>query len=525
MQLWFKAWKDQDSSVRDYRPYFRPVLCYLEGAWTTKLSDTIEEPFFSDRHALDADTWFDLQEKVRFTGYTGRKSLNENFAYLPTALMNITERGEPVYAQWNYRMLCHPLREDLPTSHFTLVDDLSARLPRGKTLADYANTRSARFELVGPRENRFTSWSLLDRLMSEVPGKDNYPANLFETSFGLEFLDPVAKNNTLLNVGYYHRRYRVEKRDAMGLSQARRGFSDPNIFMAETTQSRIAPMYVRRCRRGTCADSLKRMSYAVPLEIVYLTPLTNWNPYNLKLYNSNEKSTVTGNGQRNGGLTKKLAYNGNHNGLFYRTPTEFFTGGEIEVDPADTVKGSVGVLDPQGNVRRVSSSGIRIFLPQIPGVGALRQRYPIVPVHGEGSPVWKELNAIKDLVMRLSKRFTDGDRATNSNGKNRGRGPKGNRRGGPGSATVFVYTTSTATSDPPGHHSHTVELTQRQLDKLKRGQTVETFTSEDNGHSHRVRVRYANDRLQLVACDGGNLPCWDGHTSCLMTETENSCPR
>jgi hypothetical protein len=31
MRLWFKAWQDQDFSVRDYRPYFRASLSYLEG--------------------------------------------------------------------------------------------------------------------------------------------------------------------------------------------------------------------------------------------------------------------------------------------------------------------------------------------------------------------------------------------------------------------------------------------------------------------------------------------------------------
>ena len=31
MQKWFKAFKDQDSSQRDYTKYFKPILCYLEG--------------------------------------------------------------------------------------------------------------------------------------------------------------------------------------------------------------------------------------------------------------------------------------------------------------------------------------------------------------------------------------------------------------------------------------------------------------------------------------------------------------
>ena len=82
MREWFKAWKDQDHSVRD----FNPVLCYLEGAWTTATKD-IDEPFDSDRHFIDAKTWFELQEKVRFTSYTGRKDNLENFSFLPTTII------------------------------------------------------------------------------------------------------------------------------------------------------------------------------------------------------------------------------------------------------------------------------------------------------------------------------------------------------------------------------------------------------------------------------------------------------
>ena len=53
----------------------------------------------------------------------------------------------------------------------------------------------------------------------------------------------------------------------------------------------------------------------------------------------------------------------------------------------------------KGDQHRVMASGVRVFLPNIPGVGVLRTRYPIMPVHGEGSSVWKELNAIKEILM------------------------------------------------------------------------------------------------------------------------------
>ena len=61
----------------------------------------------------------------------------------------------------------------------------------------------------------------------------------------------------------------------------------------------------------------------------------------------------------------------------------------------------MGVLDPEGNVRRVAASGTRVFFPEIPGVGTLRQRYPIAPIHNEGSQIFKEVEALKDIVMRM----------------------------------------------------------------------------------------------------------------------------
>ncbi|XP_052762119.1 uncharacterized protein LOC128204753 [Mya arenaria] len=35
MREFFKAFHKQDIHHRDYRPYFKPVMCYLEGGWTT----------------------------------------------------------------------------------------------------------------------------------------------------------------------------------------------------------------------------------------------------------------------------------------------------------------------------------------------------------------------------------------------------------------------------------------------------------------------------------------------------------
>ena len=41
------------------------------------------------------------------------------------------------------------------------------------------------------------------------------------------------------------------------------------------------------------------------------------------------------------------------------------------------------------------ASGIRVFMPDVPGVGIMRQRYPIMPDHVEGSGIDKNLAALQ----------------------------------------------------------------------------------------------------------------------------------
>ncbi|KAK3786864.1 hypothetical protein RRG08_030911 [Elysia crispata] len=66
MREYFRAFKDQNTKHHDYRPFFKPVLCYLEGAWTLSTKN-LDEPFQSDRHFIDAESWFDLMDKMRLS--------------------------------------------------------------------------------------------------------------------------------------------------------------------------------------------------------------------------------------------------------------------------------------------------------------------------------------------------------------------------------------------------------------------------------------------------------------------------
>ena len=86
-------------------------------------------------------------------------------------------------------------------------------------------TRSARFEMYnwGARngDNEFMyRRGFWDDVFEEIPGKDNYPANLTDNAFGL-YAAKWAEAGKTLNVGYYHRRYKVSTNLADIISQTK----------------------------------------------------------------------------------------------------------------------------------------------------------------------------------------------------------------------------------------------------------------------------------------------------------------
>lgn len=118
-------------------------------------------------------------------------------------------------------------------------------------------SRAARFQL-NPKDSEEWSgesfnrpqYTLLDEIMSEIPGKDNYPGNLTDEAFDLPAHSMDLDKNGKLNSAYYHRWFRVMEKDAMGQSMRCRGYSEENLFVAMTTQSKVAGMNVRSCKRS-----------------------------------------------------------------------------------------------------------------------------------------------------------------------------------------------------------------------------------------------------------------------------------
>ncbi|XP_052820683.1 uncharacterized protein LOC128246493 [Mya arenaria] len=533
MKEWFKAFKMQDHSVRDYRKYFKPVLCYMEGGWTTN-TKTLEEPFFSDRHHIDASSWFDLQDKVRFASYSGGKSSLENFAYLPTTIINVVN-GTPEYAQWNYRIMCHPLKNDLPTSAFEMIDDVGERMKKGMPMSRYNETRLARFQLrrqIPTNRNSYIPrtylWGLLDDLMYEIPGKDNYGANITDDSLGLTMYHVNSNTEPLepVNTAYYNRMYKIVEKDAMGNKNVHRGFSDSNFFAAQTSNPRIAALSVDTCKDyrdhkthhnvHNCTHYSQRYTWAIPLEIIYLTPLYEWNPHNFRHTTASggpEIYSTTHNSQgqvRNGKLDADHAYNGTWDKGFYRTPIELFsTTKAVGADRADTAKASVGVLDPHGVVQKVAASGTHIILPNIEGVGKVRTRYPIMPVHADGEQSRKELDALKEMVMNMAKYSSlfEVEPTTVSNANTQY------------NQQPHMLKVTPTTQDPPGYHGHDLMITQADIEDMKKGQTVRgILTTTDQQHQHSIDIHMdAHGQYVMAACDG--LPrCWDGHDTHLTLD-------
>ena len=72
----------------------------------------LDDPFQSERHALEFSTWQDLMDTVRARIMAGEKSHLENAAYLPQLVVGVTDAGNPVRANFAYAIKCHPLEDD-----------------------------------------------------------------------------------------------------------------------------------------------------------------------------------------------------------------------------------------------------------------------------------------------------------------------------------------------------------------------------------------------------------------------------
>ncbi|XP_059157606.1 uncharacterized protein LOC131941984 [Physella acuta] len=334
MKEWFKAFATQNSTLRNYKNYFKPVMCYMEGMWTKDLTTEITEPFQSNRHRLDASSWDDLMQKVRYMAYTGIKDNFENIAFHPRKIMYMdSTTGVPVYGQWNYRVLCYPIPFDIPTKYLKQREDWAWSYPQDLDASGVLKTRGARFQLNDMETDEdYSDFNIYDKIMQVIPGLDNVPAADVKENYGAPLYTADGTKSPLRS-SYYHRWYNFAKNGAMGTSLTHRGYSDQFLFVAVNSRDKIVPMTIDDCKSGVCTKYSTRVSYAIPMEIVYLTPLLKWNPYNIA-YNQNPDITYDPNQD---GTTITTAYNGANYETYYRTPVTFFNGPAVQADVADTI--------------------------------------------------------------------------------------------------------------------------------------------------------------------------------------------
>jgi hypothetical protein len=286
----------------------------------------------------------------------------------------------------------------------------------------------------------------------------------------------------------------LQKKDANGRDKRRRGFNDKNLFVAETTQPKVAPLSVSDDVSGE--KFKKKYSYAIPLEILYMNPLAAWNPYNLPV-----KNTPTTSSTRTGGFSAATAFQDtSENGRFYWTPAEFF-------DLPANSKEIVGVLDGNGVVQRVCASGTRILLPPIKGVSnVVRQRYPIPSLSFDKSFSSQNAKALKHLIeTNTPENLLKSELYLPEH-------------------EVWLWTGKSTTAD----HYHRLDITtqmQRTFDQNATAQIVVT-TDKVNTHQHQItisRTRRPDGTFvyNFLNCDKTGAKCADGHSK--ICYTDSSC--
>lgn len=415
MREYFYAFYTKNKSHRDYTNAFRWALSYLE-VWIEPLTPELTDAFSSPRHALDASTNRQAITNVLRYNYGGHKNQAENTAFLNNIIRFVDADGQPRLGRMQYRILtkdigpCHDTNDWHPNTIMHQRRDPSLESMLGVNRVSPLK-RSVRYRLDSSASQRaFSSPQLIDTWMSTIytMDGDNAPALVEKYKPGSQdeyILDWADTNGTLmLNARKYNRFFRYSF-DASGRSSGMRGFNDPSLWVARCTNDNVIAV-------GADQDGVPyRFVYAMPLEVVLLTPLMSWNPYSIpsvSLGNGTSDQLLRHQGNSQGGINNSTPkkYTGyNDDSFFHLTPATLFNGGNItEIDAADTDStvtihtgfDGTNFTGDTGNV--VRNSGVRIFYPEMTAQGvnfSVRGRYPIYPRFAEGSHAFAEARAVQ----------------------------------------------------------------------------------------------------------------------------------
>ena len=386
MAHYLRAFALKDDAIRDYADHFDTYLSVLE-VWLEDLSgDALSDTFPSFRHRVSQESHRAMTDDYAAMLATGIKPRFENNDLKPTVVRVMRRDGRPQFATLRYRVTAVRLGtyRDWPAHLMTApVDDPATRLRFGRNDAEIEQTRLGRFRVVHGLDDRSLAAreapGLLDAIMARMPGLDG-PQALIEESYSdtdnrgqpysRDLLAFDGENR--LNGGFYNRFYGVSGRGAAGRWQYRFGFNDPMLYRAATTRQEVTVL--------PGLGGGHRMSWAIPLELVVASPLGSFNPHDVAIRDDKPQGT---------GATRATALShAARKRSFYLTPADLFEDGRAK-DLADT-DSPVWVRCGDGQGRRMRGSGIYLFTPPLAnalagGAPAARMRWPIAPVHHEGS--------------------------------------------------------------------------------------------------------------------------------------------
>ena len=145
------------------------------------------------------------------------------------------------------------------------------------------------------------------------------------------------------------------------------------------------------------------------------------------------------------------------------------------------------------------------MLQKIPDIGRIRIRYPVMPAYYEGNAIWKEIQALKDIVLQP---FTEKDKYYEEFPVGE---PKEDNLPEPPSADHTVIYTMSPADENYHAHIHYVFLTPDEVEYLKTPETTLAVNSSQSwGHSHQLVVKIAKWKgLVWTACDQYKHTCWD----------------
>ncbi|MFY0309628.1 phage tail protein [Leisingera sp. D0M16] len=396
MREYLRAFGAKDTGIRDYRPYFDTYLSVLE-VWLENLDgDQLVDTFPSFRHQLSNLGHKHMNDDYIALMASGLKPRFENDDFKPTVVRVMRPDGAPQFAVLRYRVSAVRLGNygEYPAHLMTSqVDDPVTRQATGNSDAQMDANRLGRYRVnyaIGDDSiARRSNPGLLDEIMSKVPGLDGLGAVINEdytdtSDSGAEFVQRLMnfKTSDLMNSACYARFYSYEHAGAAGRRNYRFGYNDPFLFRAATTRQEVTSI--------PGMGGGHRISWAIPMELIVASPLASWNPYSIA-----EGGWPTGNGN-----SQATAFSNAHrNGRWYMTPSVLFDGAGAPLDPADT-DAAAWMMCGDGQARLMRGSGVYVHMPEIQGVQTARIRYPIAPVHHEGSFEFGHMEAVRKETQR-----------------------------------------------------------------------------------------------------------------------------